>query len=123
MEENKVALITGGTTGIGKAKADSGISEEETKNTIDAMTKIMVTVYGDGEVNADSAVEIIKSCAKSNTIMTAVEKTASAGNVDIFGLSSYIEENGEEAQKILSSLEIEFSEYDVESIKKLFGFN
>ena len=55
--------------------------------------------------------------------MSAVEKTASAGNADIFGLSSYIEENGEEAQKILSSIESEFSEYDVESIKKLFGFN
>ncbi len=87
------------------------------------MTKIMVTVYGESEMDADSAVEIIQSCAKSETIMSAVEKTASEGNSDIFGLSSYIEENEEEAQKILSSLESEFSGYDVESIKKLFGFN
>ena len=118
-----LSLTTDIITGIGKAKADSGISENETENTIDAMTKIVVTMYGATDINADSAVEIIKSCAKSNTIMSAVEKTASAGNSDIFGLSSYIEENGEEAQKILSSLESEFSEYDVESIKKLFGFN
>ncbi len=110
-------------TGIGKAKADPDASEEETENTIDAMTKIMVTVYGESEMDADSAVEIIQSCAKSETIMSAVEKTASEGNSDIFGLSSYIEENEEEAQKILSSLESEFSGYDVESIKKLFGFN
>lgn len=110
-------------TGIGKAKADPDTSEEETENTIDAMTKIMVTVYGESEMDADSAVEIIQSCAKSETIMSAVEKTASEGNSDIFGLSSYIEENEEEAQKILSSLESEFSGYDVESIKKLFGFN
>ena len=118
-----LSLTTDIITGIGKAKADSGISENETENTIDAMTKIVVTMYGATDINADSAVEIIKSCAKSNTIMSAVEKTASAGNSDIFGLSSYIEENGEEAQKILFSLESEFSEYDVESIKKLFGFN
>lgn len=69
-----LSLTTDIITGIGKAKADSGISENETENTIDAMTKIVVTMYGATDINADSAVEIIKSCAKSNTIMSAVEK-------------------------------------------------
>lgn len=110
-------------SGIGKAKADPNISAEETENTIEAMTKIVVSMFGEEKTDTDSVVEIIKSCAKSETIMSAIEKAATDGGTDIFGLSSYIEENREEAEEVLSLIESEFSGYDVENIKKLFGLN